>query len=75
MHRSAPAATSPPPESLPARTRRDRVDLVRARSAGADFDAVLVRPDGHVAWLARTGAMPDLDALRALATWFGPALP
>jgi 3-(3-hydroxy-phenyl)propionate hydroxylase len=52
------------------------VDLVRARSAGADSDAVPIRPDGHVAWRARTGAAPDLDALRAaLATWFGPTLP
>jgi 3-(3-hydroxy-phenyl)propionate hydroxylase len=54
----------------------DRVDLVRARSTDADFDAVLIRPDGHVAWLARPGAVPDLDALKsALATWLGPALP
>ncbi|MEU5875327.1 FAD-dependent monooxygenase [Glycomyces sp. NPDC047369] len=49
-------------------------DLVRARPA-APFgaDAVLIRPDGHVAWAARPGAEPDLDALRAaLATWLGP---
>ncbi|MFE5565009.1 FAD-dependent monooxygenase [Amycolatopsis japonica] len=55
----------------------DRVDLVNARptrSAGLDADAVLVRPDGHIAWITRTGRRPDLDALRtALTTWLGPA--
>jgi 3-(3-hydroxy-phenyl)propionate hydroxylase len=55
----------------------DRVDLVRARPAkGSDLgaDAVLIRPDGHVAWVTRAGEQPDLDALRAaLTTWFGPA--
>ncbi|MER7499883.1 FAD-dependent monooxygenase [Nonomuraea pusilla] len=57
----------------------DRVDLVRARPAeGSDpgADAVLIRPDGHVAWVARAGERPDLDALRtALTTWLGPAGP
>nr|WP_082534889.1 FAD-dependent monooxygenase [Nonomuraea pusilla] len=57
----------------------DRVDLVRARPAeGSDLgaDAVLIRPDGHVAWVARAGERPDLDALRtALTTWLGPAGP
>lgn len=32
--------------------------------------AVLVRPDGHVAW---TGELADPDLPDALATWFGPA--
>ncbi|MCB5168289.1 FAD-dependent monooxygenase [Streptomyces bambusae] len=36
--------------------------------------AVLVRPDGHVAWAAHPGEEPDAAALRAaLTTWFGPA--
>lgn len=64
----------------------DRVDLVEARSED-DFwpvpavgevpapDALLIRPDGHVAWAAATGGAPDTSALRAaLTTWFGPAL-
>ncbi|MFC4014933.1 FAD-dependent monooxygenase [Nonomuraea purpurea] len=55
----------------------DRVDLVRAHPAkGSDLgaDAVLIRPDGHVAWVTRAGEQPDLDALRAaLTTWLGPA--
>ncbi|WP_035696333.1 FAD-dependent monooxygenase, partial [Glycomyces tenuis] len=54
-----------------------RVDLIRVRPAEAaslGADAVLIRPDGHVAWLARTGAAPDLDALRtSLTTWLGPS--
>ncbi|MFJ9715329.1 FAD-dependent monooxygenase [Streptomyces sp. NPDC101213] len=62
----------------------DRVDLVEARSEDDHWSvpavgeipapaALLVRPDGHVAWVA-AGAAPDTTALRAaLATWFGPA--
>ncbi|NUQ87215.1 MAG: hypothetical protein HOQ43_01940 [Glycomyces artemisiae] len=57
----------------------DRADLVRTRTAqGADFNAhaVLVRPDGHIAWAARTRDRPDLDALKAsLTTWLGPGKP
>jgi 3-(3-hydroxy-phenyl)propionate hydroxylase len=34
--------------------------------------AVLIRPDGHVAW---AGDLTDSDLPRALATWFGPAAP
>ncbi|MFJ8016949.1 FAD-dependent monooxygenase [Streptomyces sp. NPDC096339] len=63
----------------------DRVDLVEARSAverwpvwPADESpapaALLVRPDGHVAWASDAGATLDTAALRtALTTWFGPA--
>lgn len=32
-------------------------------------DAVLVRPDGHVAW---AGDLSDPELHRALSTWFGP---
>ncbi|MCH0564624.1 MULTISPECIES: FAD-dependent monooxygenase [unclassified Streptomyces] len=63
----------------------DRVDLVEARSEDEQWAvpsrgeipapaAVLIRPDGHVAWAAATGRAPDTSALRtALTTWFGPA--
>ncbi|MFC4946315.1 FAD-dependent monooxygenase [Pseudonocardia sp. GCM10023141] len=49
----------------------DRVAVTVATSPDAPADAVLVRPDGHVAW---AGADPvELEA--ALHTWFGaPAL-
>jgi 3-(3-hydroxy-phenyl)propionate hydroxylase len=64
----------------------DRVDLVEARSEDRSWPvpaigeipaptALLIRPDGHVAWAAAPGAAPDVSALRtALVTWFGPAL-
>jgi 3-(3-hydroxy-phenyl)propionate hydroxylase len=64
----------------------DRVDLVEAQSEDDRWPvpaigeipapaALLIRPDGHVAWAAAAGATPDTSALRtALATWFGPAL-
>ncbi|KUO09583.1 FAD-dependent monooxygenase [Streptomyces sp. DSM 15324] len=63
----------------------DRVDLVEARSAADHWPvwpvdetpapaALLIRPDGHVAWTAPAGTTPDPAALRtALTTWFGPA--
>ena len=57
----------------------DRIRLVRAHHDGrwelpvlGEVEAppaVLVRPDGHVAWVGDP-AGPDLH--RALATWFGP---
>ncbi|MFE3197975.1 FAD-dependent monooxygenase [Embleya sp. NPDC059237] len=62
----------------------DRVDLVEARSGdeywpvppGSEVAApaaLLIRPDGHVAWGADQDADPDTPALRqALTTWFGP---
>ncbi|MEV0414702.1 FAD-dependent monooxygenase [Streptomyces sp. NPDC050448] len=64
----------------------DRVDLVEARSEDDHWPvpavgeipapaALLIRPDGHVAWAADPGDAPDTSGLRtALATWFGPAL-
>ena len=60
----------------------NRVRLVDATCAGvwelpvigevAAPSAVLIRPDGHVAW---TGDLTDAELPRALATWFGPATP
>jgi 2-polyprenyl-6-methoxyphenol hydroxylase-like FAD-dependent oxidoreductase len=64
----------------------DRVDLIEARSEDDRWPvpavgeipapaALLIRPDGHVAWVAEAGGAPDTSALRtALTTWFGPAL-
>ena len=59
-----------------------RVRLVEAASEGpwvlpvlgevAAPPAVLVRPDGHVAWVGEPG---DPTLGEALATWFGPAEP
>lgn len=60
----------------------NRVRLVDARHDGvwelpvlgeiAAPAAVLVRPDGHVAW---AGDLGDPELPRALATWFGAAVP
>ncbi|POM22539.1 3-(3-hydroxy-phenyl)propionate/3-hydroxycinnamic acid hydroxylase [Actinomadura rubteroloni] len=50
--------------------RRDRVDLVvREPLPGADVPAALVRPDGHVVWVAAEGGG---DLAEALGRWFGP---
>ncbi|MFJ7217530.1 FAD-dependent monooxygenase [Amycolatopsis sp. NPDC098790] len=51
----------------------DRIDVVTGTPAGetaGDTTAVLVRPDGHVAWAA-PGSHHDLTT--ALDRWFGPA--
>ena len=60
----------------------NRVRLVDARHDGvwelpvlgeiAAPPAVLIRPDGHVAW---TGDLTDPELPQALATWFGAATP
>ena len=51
----------------------DRVDVVSAGCPdGDDLAALLVRPDGRVAWAAHASEQPDLTTLReALTTWFG----
>jgi 3-(3-hydroxy-phenyl)propionate hydroxylase len=58
----------------------ERVELIEARYAGpwklpvlgevAAPSAVLIRPDGHVAWVAERPAQAGLAD--ALTTWFGP---
>jgi 3-(3-hydroxy-phenyl)propionate hydroxylase len=60
----------------------NRVPLVDARQDGAwelpvlgeiaAPPAVLIRPDGHVAW---AGDLTDPELPRALTTWFGAAIP
>ncbi|MGA7206054.1 MAG: rifampin monooxygenase [Specibacter sp.] len=45
----------------------DRIDYVMDAGAVLDAPAVLLRPDGHVAWL---GSEQD-ELLRHLPTWFG----
>ena len=48
----------------------DRVDYVADRSPELDPPAVLLRPDGHVAWI---GDAQD-DLIRSAPTWFGAAV-
>lgn len=57
----------------------DRVDTVRAAVQGcaedvdlSGVDALLVRPDGYIAWIGATG---DAGLGEALLRWFGPAVP
>ncbi|WP_425580068.1 hypothetical protein [Streptomyces coeruleoprunus] len=47
----------------------DRVDHVVDVSEELDAPAVLLRPDGHVAWVGED----QHDLLDRLARWFGPA--
>ncbi|MFD8748189.1 FAD-dependent monooxygenase [Streptomyces sp. NPDC059616] len=50
----------------------DRVDIVSAKTGRDDLAAVLLRPDGYVAWALATGDTPRARPLvRALRTWFG----
>jgi 2-polyprenyl-6-methoxyphenol hydroxylase-like FAD-dependent oxidoreductase len=58
----------------------DRVDTVTVQDAedGYGLDAVLVRPDGYIAWVGGAGGGPAAGATGmpltdALARWFGPA--
>ncbi|WP_406445733.1 FAD-dependent monooxygenase [Streptomyces sp. NBC_01613] len=58
------------PDVRPAEPWRGRVELVQVESIAYDgLDAVLVRPDGAIAWAG--GAEPDVEGLEtALRTWF-----
>jgi 2-polyprenyl-6-methoxyphenol hydroxylase-like FAD-dependent oxidoreductase len=53
---------------------RDRLDVVAATSGRPPADALLIRPDGFIAWAAAPGE-PDAAAgqalRRALGRWFG----
>ncbi|WP_409185613.1 FAD-dependent monooxygenase [Amycolatopsis sp. VS8301801F10] len=50
---------------------KDRVTTVLATATGDAPTALLIRPDGYVAW-SSTAAEPDVEALRsALTQWFG----
>ncbi len=49
---------------------RDRVDLVKARCQTPPAPALLIRPDGYVAW---AGSPEDATLEPVLAAWFGPA--
>jgi 3-(3-hydroxy-phenyl)propionate hydroxylase len=62
----------------------DRVDHVEAHSADEHWyvpavgeipapAALLIRPDGHVAWVATPGTHSTTALRAALTTWFGPA--
>jgi 2-polyprenyl-6-methoxyphenol hydroxylase-like FAD-dependent oxidoreductase len=56
-----------------ARGWADRVNIVDATTADLPAAALLIRPDGFVAWAADTFGAPEEAGLRAaLQRWFGP---
>lgn len=55
-----------------ARPWRDRVEVASARCSDAGAAALLIRPDGYVAWATDQAASSDVDLLRsAIIRWFG----
>ncbi|MFE2959481.1 FAD-dependent monooxygenase [Nocardia tengchongensis] len=55
---------------------RNRVDIITAKTDNPPADALLIRPDAHIAWAADFDEPTDTaaPALRAaLSTWFGAA--
>jgi 2-polyprenyl-6-methoxyphenol hydroxylase-like FAD-dependent oxidoreductase len=59
------------PSAASAHGWKDRIDIVTAHCTAPPAAALLIRPDGYVAWAAGPGA-PDRDGLHhALTTWFG----
>lgn len=56
-----------------ARGWKDRIDVHEATtSKDLDWDAVLVRPDGYVAWCDPGGDTPAEQLAHRLTHWFGP---
>jgi 2-polyprenyl-6-methoxyphenol hydroxylase-like FAD-dependent oxidoreductase len=50
----------------------DRIKVITALTADRPADAVLIRPDGYVAWAAGSGTPRAADGLlHTLQTWFG----
>ncbi|MFI9731294.1 FAD-dependent monooxygenase [Streptomyces sp. NPDC052092] len=73
--------TGSDPLRAAARPWSDRVDTVTVQAGDDDSGpgAVLVRPDGYIAWVGAAGDGPAAGATGApltdaLARWFGPAL-
>lgn len=57
-----------------ARDRQHRVDIVTAKTEDRPADALLIRPDAHIAWAATIDEPTDTAAIalrEALSGWFG----
>ena len=50
---------------------KDRVNIITADCAAPPAAALLIRPDGHVAWAASAGGQDGQGLRQALTTWFG----
>jgi 2-polyprenyl-6-methoxyphenol hydroxylase-like FAD-dependent oxidoreductase len=50
---------------------RDRIDIRTAKCPSPPASALLIRPDGYVAWAGATDTGDDGTLRGALATWFG----
>ncbi|MFE7527145.1 FAD-dependent monooxygenase [Kitasatospora sp. NPDC057542] len=59
----------------PAAGWKDRVDLVTACCPQPPAGALLLRPDGYVAWAAEPDRADPDGLVRALRTWFGAPAP
>jgi hypothetical protein len=79
MHAARPVLldlTATPSVRETAAPWKDRVDVIPAHhpappgSGGAGFDALLIRPDGYVAWVGTEGAA-ERGLCEALSHWFG----
>jgi hypothetical protein len=60
-----------------ARDWRDRIDVLSAATDHRPADALLIRPDAHIAWAATIDEPTDTAALalrEALSGWFGTPL-
>ena len=60
-----------------ARDWQDRIDIHTAKADHRPADALLIRPDAHVAWAATVDEPTDTDLLalrEALSGWFGAPL-
>ncbi|MFF5138977.1 FAD-dependent monooxygenase [Streptomyces sp. NPDC013157] len=57
--------------ALAAGSRRAAVDTVRARADELGAGALLIRPDGYVAWAAPAGEVTGEGLEPALTKWFG----
>jgi hypothetical protein len=52
----------------------DRVDAVSAKATDRPAAAILIRPDGYIAWATDTfGPAEEAGLHAALQRWFGPA--
>lgn len=54
---------------------KDRVDIITAHCAAPPAAALLIRPDGYIAWAASASGQDNQGLRQALTTWFGaPAI-